>query len=173
MARVATKASSNVWYQARITASQYNEKFASREGAAEVLGMSVSAISDAELGISKVMPVDKAVLMADLYNAPHLLNYYCKHECPIGKDRPLAEDLDRIETVTVRLLKALDSGTVEQIKNRLIDIAEDGEVSEEEVVDLDNISSCLNRMAKQISSLQIILETVKKQHERADLGGTS
>ena len=161
MGRVATKASSNVWYQARIKAAEYNDKFASREGASEVLGMSVSAISDAELGISKVMPVDKAVLMADLYNAPHLRNYYCRNECPIGKDRPLAVELDTIELVTVRLLKALETEAVDEVKKRLTAIAEDGVVSEDEVVDLDDIAGYLNRLSLHISSLQMILESLR------------
>lgn len=57
-------------------AAEYDDRLSSREGAAESLGMSVSALADAELGLTKCMPVDKAVLMADRYNAssaPELL----------------------------------------------------------------------------------------------------
>lgn len=79
MGREATKASGNPWYEARKKAAEYDDRLCSREGAAERLGMSVSAVADAELGLSKCMPVDKAVLMADLYRAPHLLNHYCLH----------------------------------------------------------------------------------------------
>ena len=79
MGREATKAAGNVWYEARKKAAEYDGRLASREGAAEQLGMSASALADAELGLSKFMPVDKAVLMADRYNAPHLLNWYCLH----------------------------------------------------------------------------------------------
>ena len=61
----------------------YNERLYSREGAAELLGISVSTLADYELGNTKVVPVDKVVLMADLYNAPELKTGYCKHECPI------------------------------------------------------------------------------------------
>ena len=50
----------------------YNERLYSREGAAELLGISVSTLADYELGNTKVVPVDKVVLMADLYNAPEL-----------------------------------------------------------------------------------------------------
>ena len=78
MGREATKASGNAWYEARIHASKYDDRLASREGAAELLGMSPSSVADAELGLSKCMPVEKAVIMADRYNAPHLLNYYYK-----------------------------------------------------------------------------------------------
>ena len=84
MGRDATKAAGNPWYEARKNAAEYDERLYSREGAAEMLGMSVSSLADAELGTIKCMPVDKAVLMAVLYKAPQLLNYYCLHECPIG-----------------------------------------------------------------------------------------
>ncbi len=68
MGRDATKAAGNVWYEARMKAAKYNSKLYSREGAAECLGMSPSSVADAELGLTKFMPVDKAVLMADCYN---------------------------------------------------------------------------------------------------------
>lgn len=39
----------------------YNERLYSREGAAELLGISVSTLADYELGNTKVVPVDKVV----------------------------------------------------------------------------------------------------------------
>lgn len=75
MGRGATKAAGNVWYEARMDAAKWNDKLSSRAGAAEALNMSEDAVKDAELGLSKCMPVDKAVLMADLYNAPQLKCY--------------------------------------------------------------------------------------------------
>ena len=64
MGREATKAAGNPWFEARKKASEYDDRLCSREGAAERLGMSVSAVADAELGLSKCMPVDKAVNLA-------------------------------------------------------------------------------------------------------------
>lgn len=84
-------------------AAKWDGRLSSREGAADLLGMSVSALADAELELSKCMPPDKAVRMAELYNAPHLLNYYCLKQCPIGKNKPLSEDVLPIERVTVKL----------------------------------------------------------------------
>ena len=46
----------------------YNEGLYSREGAAELLYLFRHC--NYELGNTKVVPVDKVVLMADLYNAP-------------------------------------------------------------------------------------------------------
>ncbi len=63
----------NVYFKARKRAAAYNERLYSREGASELLGISVSTLADYELGNTKVVPVDKVVLMADLYNAPELV----------------------------------------------------------------------------------------------------
>ncbi len=119
MGRDATKAASNPWYQARIKASEYDERLRSREGAAELLGMSVSSVADAELSLSKCMPVDKAVLMADLYKAPHLINHYCLNECPIGCRHCISDEVIDIERATLKLLKILDVDRLHEIKKKL------------------------------------------------------
>ena len=161
MGRTATKAAGNVFYEARLKAAKWNEKLLSREGAAEELGVSVDVVKNVELSLHKHMPVDLCVLMADLYNAPQLLNYYCKEECPVGRDRPLAVDLNSIELTTVRLIKAFDHEKIHDIKQKLLEIAEDGIVSDDEVSELDLISDCLNRMSEHISALSLLLESVK------------
>lgn len=58
----------NVYFKARKKAAIYNERLYSREGAAELLGISVSTLADYELGNTKVVPVDKVVLMAPMCN---------------------------------------------------------------------------------------------------------
>lgn len=158
MGRGATKATGNVWYEARMDAAKWNDKLSSRAGAAEALNMSEDAVKDAELGLSKCMPVDKAVLMADLYNAPQLKCYYCNHECPIGRTMPIsAESLD-IDRVTVKLLKNLRVSDLEEVKDKLIDIADDGKITDDEKPELKNILSYLDDLAKTLSELRSIGE---------------
>lgn len=160
MGRDAKKAAGNPWYEARINAAKYDDRLSSREGAAERLGMSASSVADAELGLTKFMPVDKAVLMADAYNAPHLLNHYCLNECPIGCRRPLSdEDLD-IDRVTVRLLKNLKVSQLNDIKDKLLDIAEDGVISDEEKPDLKEVMEYLNELSRALSELQTVSQKV-------------
>ncbi len=156
MGRDATKATGNPWYEARKKAAEYDDRLFSREGAAEQLGMSVSAVADAELDLSKCMPVEKAVLMADLYNAPHLLNYYCLHECPIGCRHSISDAVLNIDRVTVKLLKSLRVDQLSEIKDRLLDIAEDGVIAESEKPDLEEILEYLDAVAKTVSELKTI-----------------
>lgn len=156
MGREATKAAGNPWYEARKRAAEYDDRLSSREGAADRLGMSVSSVADAELGLTKCMPVDKAVLMADLYNAPHLLNYYCLHECPIGCRQSLSDEVLGIDRVTVKLLKSLKVDELDGIKEKLIDIAADGVISEDEKPEMRSILNYLDELSKTISELKTI-----------------
>lgn len=156
MGRRATKAAENIWFKARMNAATYDERLSSREGAAELLGMSVSAVSDAELGLSKCMPVDKAVLMADRYKAPYLLNHYCLNECPIGCRLPISDEVLGIERVTVKLLRSLRIDDLREVKEKLIEIAADGVVSEGEKSDLQEVSAYLKEIAKTASELETI-----------------
>lgn len=156
MAREATKAVGNPWYEARKKAAEFDDRLSSREGAAESLGMSVSSLADAELGLSKCMPVDKAVLMADRYNAPHLLNYYCLHECPIGCRQSLSDQVLNIDRVTVKLLKSLRVDELNEIKDSLIDIAADGKITDEEKPEMQEILDYLDELSRTISELKTI-----------------
>lgn len=158
MGRGATKAAGNVWYEARMEAAKWNDKLLSRAGAAEALNMSEDAVKDAELGLNKCMPVDKAVLMADLYRKPELRNYYCLHECPIGRTLAISDEALGLERVTVKLLKNLRVEDLEGVKDRLVDIAEDGRISDDEKPALEEILTYLDRLSKTVSELRIIGE---------------
>lgn len=158
MGRDATKAAGNPWYQARKKAAEYDDRLCSRESAAEQLGMSVSSLADAELGNTKFMPVDKAVLMADRYNAPWLLNHYCLNECPIGCRHSLSDEVVGIDRVTVKLLKSLKTEKLGDVKDTLLDIAADGKITEDEKPALQEVLTYLDDLAKTVSELKTIGE---------------
>ena len=67
-----TKAADNMYCKCRLAAAKYNDKLNSREGAAELLGLSPSTLAGYELNLTKVVPVESIALMADVYNAPEL-----------------------------------------------------------------------------------------------------
>ena len=158
-----TKENTNVYFKARKEAAKYNEKLHSREGAAEMLGVSVSTLADYELGNTKVVPVDKVVLMADLYHCPELKTGYCKHECPIGKTMPIATKASGIEGIALRLIRSLDADDIKDMKNQLMDIAEDGKISNDERPTLKNILDQLDQISVVISELRLIGEKVLKE----------
>lgn len=163
MGRGSTKGNENVYFVARKRAAMYNERLYSREGAAELLGISVSTLADYELGNTKVVPVDKVVLMADLYNAPELKTGYCKHECPICSYLPVATEVKGLKGITLRLMKRLDCDELNRIKKELVDITEDGIIDETEKPELKKILAFLDEVAESISELKIVGEKYLKK----------
>lgn len=159
------KDNQNVYFRARKEAAEYNDKLQSREGAAELLGVSPSTLADYELGNTKFIPVDKVVLMADLYNKPELKNGYCKHECPIGRNLPIATKTCCIEGIALRILKELDDDCVMQIKKKLVEITEDGKIDEGEVEDMKEILAKLDDLALTISELRIAGNKALRNYE--------
>lgn len=148
----------NVYFKARKRAALYNERLYSREGASELLGVSVSTLADYELGNTKVVPVDKVVLMADLYNAPELITSYCVNECPVHGFLPLATEEKSIQGIALRLLKGFNEDELKAMKKDLIEITEDGKISLEEIPKLKSILEKLDRMAEVISEMKIASE---------------
>ena len=148
----------NVYFQARKKAAIYNERLYSREGASELLGISVSTLADYELGNTKVVPVDKVVLMADLYCAPELITGYCMRECPVHGFLPLATEEKSIQGITLRLLRGFNEDGLRAMKEDLIEITEDGIISREELPKLKEILEKLEKIAEIISEMKIVGE---------------
>ena len=158
MGRSATIATGNVWYEARKKAALYDDRLKSREGAAELLGMSVSAVSDAELDNSKCMPVDKAKKMAELYKAPHLLNYYCTTECPLQGCGCVSDEHLTMEQSTLRFLKLTKPTELAKIRETLLDVASGENVSDDTLADLIMTQEYLMDLAKTISALSVCIK---------------
>lgn len=152
----------NTYFRARKKASLYNEKLYSRKGAAELLGVSVSTLADYELGVTKIVPVDKVVLMADLYNCPEFKNEYCKKECPIGKTMPIATEVKGIEGVVLRFIREFDVKNIKEIIISLVEIAEDGKITEEEKPKLKETLEKIDILAVTISEVKLVGEKALK-----------
>lgn len=150
-----TKSNDNIYFRCRKEAAKYNDKLNSRESAADLLGVSVSSLADYELGNTKVVPVDKVVLMADLYNAPQLLNSYCATECPIGCRREMATELQTIERTTLSLLDLFSQDKLCQMMTALTRIAADGKVEENERKRMDEVVCYLNEIRVRIEELTL------------------
>lgn len=150
MANITAKTSSNVFYKARLAASSYNEQLSSREGAAEIMAIDRGRLYRIEKGSTYPYP-EEVHLMADLYNAPELRNYYCTEICPLGCGMAKAsvEDLDRI---TVRVVSAFRR--LEVTKELLLDITEDGIVSDDE-------KQGMHRVVESLEGLEGIIQTMK------------
>lgn len=142
MGRYPTKAKGNPWCDARIKAAEYDDRLYSREFAAELLGLSYSQLSDYELSKTKVVPVESVMHMADLYNAPELRNYYCRKLCPIGCDFPEVKE-EGLDRATIKALSVIEK--IEWVRCRLIEIARDGRITDDEWTDFETILQVLEQ----------------------------
>lgn len=142
MANITAKTSSNVLYKARCEAATHNEQLSSREGAADIMSIDRGRLYRIESGIANPYP-EEIHLMADLYNAPELENYYCINICPLGGEMPKADlvDLDRI---SIRALSTFRK--IGETKELLLDITEDGVISEDEKGDLSKVLENLEEL---------------------------
>lgn len=151
MSNIATKTASNIFYRARCKASTHNEQLSSREGAADIMSIDRGRLYRIESGIANPYP-EEIHLMADLYNAPELKNYFCKNICPLGEDIPQAEiaDLDRI---TVRTLSAIRK--LGETKELLLDITEDGVIDESEIDDMKKVLQNLEELEQIAQNMKL------------------
>ena len=151
MANIAEKTSSNVFYRARREAATHNEQLSSREGAADIMSIDRGRLYRIESGIANPYP-EEIHLMADLYHAPELKNYYCREMCPLGTDIPKVDitDLDRI---SIRALSSFRK--LEQTKEILLDITEDGIITEDEKPSMQKVLDDLEELETVAQNLKI------------------
>lgn len=151
MANITAKTSSNTFYKARCEAATHNEQLSSREGAADIMAIDRGRLYRIESGIAVPYP-EEIKLMANLYNAPELENYFCRNMCPLGGNVAPAEiaDLDRIT------IKALSSfRKISDTKEILLDITEDGVIDESEKADMEKVLENLEEMEQIAQSIKL------------------
>ncbi len=151
MSNITAETSSNAFYQARCAASAHNEQLKSREGAADIMSIDRGRLYRIEKGLISPYP-EEVHLMADLYNAPELRNYYCTEMCPLGCEIPKADvvDLDRITIQALSSFRRLN-----KTKEILLDITEDGIITEDEKPDMQKVLDDLEELEAVAQNLRI------------------
>ena len=151
MANIAAKTINNVFYKARCSASKHNDSLSSREGAADIMSIDRGRLYRIESGIINPYP-EEVHLMADLYNAPELENYYCTNMCPLGGDMPRIDVAD-IDRISIRALSTFRK--IAETKELLLDITEDGVISDDEKGDLNKVLENLEELERITQSLRM------------------
>ena len=93
------------------------------------------------------------VAMAEAYKQPKLCNYYCANECAIGKTTIPEVEVHSLSEITLGIISSLNSLNFE--KDRLIDIAVDGKLTEDELMDFFRIQKQLNNLSLTIEALKL------------------
>ena len=150
MGRKSTKENKNIY---QISRENMN---LTRDAAAEQLQfISSDRIEKIENEKSYPHP-DEILAMADCYKNPALCNYYCSHECPIGQEYVPEVTAKDLSVITLEMLSTLN--TLSKERDRMIDIAADGKVTEDEVNDFLRIKEYLENMSLTIESLKLWVE---------------
>lgn len=124
-----------------------------REKASELMpGMSPDRIEKIENGKVNIVPSD-IVAMAECYKKPGLCNYYCTHECEIGKLN--VKEIEEKELVQIAVETLTSLNRMDAMKNRLLEIAEDGQITPDEYEDFKGIKETLDKMALSVNTLQL------------------
>lgn len=158
-----TKSGENIYFRCRKESAKRNPDVSSREKAAELLGISVSTLANYELGVTKFVPVDIIVLMADLYNAPELKHMYCAQECPIGRGRPIAVEITSIERIALRLLKTINDDSIRSFRESLMDVALKG-------VDGESDRIIYEALIERIDEIMVVLSELRMLGEKSVRG---
>lgn len=159
MARQATKACGNRYYEARMRAARYNEKLLTRAGAIDYLpGVTEDSLKKYELDITRP-PNIVVALMADAYNEPELRSWYCVNECPLGKDCREIPEMPA-ERALIRLQNAVYE--MEQLTRRISAIMEDGEIDDDEKEMLPGIRDKLLEFRRRADENLAALERAAK-----------
>jgi len=150
MGRVSTKENKTIYQNLR------EELDLSREKASELLeGITPERLERIEN--EKTVPhPEEVLLMSDKYKAPDLCNYYCANECPIGEQYVPEVKMKDLSRIVLEMLSSLNS--MNKQKDRLIDIAADGKIDNDEIKDFIYIQDELERISITVEALQLWAE---------------
>lgn len=147
MGRKSIKENKNIYFTSRENMGY------SREAASEKLQF-ISSDRIEKIENERSVPHPEEVLaMADCYKNPALCNYFCSHECPIGREYVPEVKAKELSQITLEMLATLNTLTRE--KDRLIEITVDGEITEDEIPDFIAIQKELEKMSMTIDSLNL------------------
>lgn len=99
---------------------------------------------------------DEVLLMSQKYKKPLLCNYYCSNECPIGREYVPEVQIKDLSVIVLEMLASLNRAG--QMKDRLIEIAADSTVSDDEIDDFIRIQDDLERISVAVETLQLWTE---------------
>lgn len=150
MGKRSTKENKNIYFRSR------EEAGLTRAQASELMEyVSESRIEKIENEKVVIHPED-VVAMADAYKKPNLCNYYCSNECRIGQNYIPEIKLSSLSEISLGILASLND--LSKKKERLIEIAEDGKISEDELSDFIAIKDKLDKLSNTIDSLKLWME---------------
>lgn len=158
MGRKSTKENKNIYHIKR------EEMGLSREAASEMMCISTDRIESIENDPQVIPRPEEVLLMSNVYQYPNLCNYYCSHDCDIGREYvPEIQSTDNLFEIIVKTVDSINK--VDSKKNRLLEIIADGLISEDEIRDFVIIQDLLEKVSINVETLQLWLEKQGDTHK--------
>lgn len=134
-----------------------------RAAAAEALEF-ISEDRIEKIEYEKTSPLPEEVFaMSKAYKAPDLCNHYCSHICRIGQDYVPEVKIKDLSQITLEMLASLN--TLNKEKERFVEIAVDGKITEDEMQDFERIREQLNQIMMAVNSLNLWVKKVMDDNE--------
>ena len=147
MSRKSVKENKNIYQLAR------EEAELSREAASAAMQfVTDNRIESFEADKSTPHP-EEVLAMADAYKKPELCNYFCSHDCPIGREYVPEVKNAELSQISLEMLVSLNS--LNAMKDRLIEITVDGQISNDEINDFVKIENKLDDISEAVSALKL------------------
>lgn len=147
MARRSTRENKNIYQTTREGLGL------TREEASELL-VTVSPERIEKIENERSLPYpDEVLVMAEKYKLPRLCNHYCAKQCPIGREYVPEIKAKELAQIVLETLASLN--TMQQKKDRLIEITADGRISGEEIGDFLYIQEELEKISVAVETLQL------------------
>ena len=150
MARASVKENKNPYQTTR------EDLGLTREKASELL-VSLPAERIEKIENERIVPHPEDILaMSKGYKVPHLCNYYCSNQCPIGQEYVPEIKNRALPEIILEILAHLNA--MNQKKDRLIEITFDGKIDKDEIDDFIYIQQELERISVTVEALQLWAE---------------
>ena len=129
--------------------------------------VSDSKIEKFEYELQEPTPYD-IVQMADAYKRPDLCNYYCSHKCEIGHRYVPEVEITDLSNIILETIASLNE--INPLTSRLVQIARDGKITDDEIKDFALISKKLDEISLAIDSLNLWVDkTASEQNLNIEL----
>lgn len=155
MGRASTKNNKNIYQIAR-----ENNNLTLQDAEDCLNGISKERLHRIEYETTQPRP-DEILEMADKYKEPAICNYYCSHDCEIGKKYVPEIKTNDLSEIVLKMLASLNS--TQDRQKRLIEITADGKIEKDEIKDFIAIQKDLEQISQTVEALQLWVE--KKLHD--------
>ena len=132
------------------------QNWSREEAAARLEFISADRIAKIEGGRAQALP-GEVIRMSQVYGQPSLCNHFCTKECEIGaRYVPGIKSDTALSQIVLELLNSLNS--LQQGRDRLIEISVDGTIEYSEIPDFIMIQNELKNISVTVQSLQFWVE---------------